>query len=425
MEDLPSSHTQALFLNSPPPAEGQLLEDSSLPARLMQLRYRLLFPQSLSTLDTNISKRPFEVPKTKGPKKMKLEHNVIVNSLSAPVQQALSRFREASESELNRLKEEGYDTPSSISKLVDKMKTIGGDDKSGITKNYSREDLALVMELSGFNEEGAIRALVLRDELSKLRKDGFNHPEAIDELSLRMKRLVGTKRRPSLPITLSPTSNKITKRLKKAKSMDPSVGDTNSLLASSLLHQRFSFEELQRIASTAPIVTPSSLRKRLYGDGGEDFLAKRQRLLDALDYEASQLEHGHDGDNEVSVRDDIHTAYSSNDESDIDREGGFMISDPLFSAEYAHDDDDDDDDDDDHRFIETDPFSTVVGDLHTSDEERGGSRSNEESGAESDSVEDNTDTHQPIANEVQVWQYNPLLRTKKSIRDSRNNRTLF
>lgn len=152
--------------------------------------------------------------------------------------------------------------------------------------------------------------------------------------------------------------------------------------------------------------------------------------MDALDYEASQL--GHEGDDsEVSVRDDINAEeYSSNDEGDIDGDGaisGFMLSDPIFSGEYVHDDDDDDDDD---LFIETDPFLAVGDDLRYSDEERDESsianEENIESGGElGDSAEDNADTHPSVDSEVQVWQYNPLLRAKKSIRDSRNNRTVL
>jgi len=164
-------------------------------------------------------------------------------------------------------------------------------------KQYSREDIDLVMALSGFNEEVAMRALVLRDELAKLRMDGFNHPEAIDELSLRMKRLVGSKRRPSFPLTLSPTA-RLTKRHRKSKSLETTM-TSDLLLAPSYLPQKNSYERLSSSASTF-----SPRAKRVHDRGEESaVLHKRQRLLDALevDYDASQLHNGAD-DNEVTVR---------------------------------------------------------------------------------------------------------------------------
>jgi hypothetical protein len=118
------------------------------------------------------------------------------NTLSIPIQQALSKFREASEQELIRLRNEGMNPSAAINKLVDKMRTTDDD----LPPCFSRQELELVMEIAGVNEEGATRALILKSELSKLRHDGFNHPEAINELSRRMKRLAGSKRRGVLPL---------------------------------------------------------------------------------------------------------------------------------------------------------------------------------------------------------------------------------
>lgn len=182
--------------------------------------------------------------------------------------------------ELDRLRKEGYDTPSSISKLVDKMKTDNMcNDKSGNSSacQYSREDIELVMELSGFNEEGALRALVLRDELTKLRVDGFNHPEAIDELSLRIRRLVGRKRK--ISVSAAPTeSMSVMKKLRK--SMEEQLNELDMGLFAPL-KQRLSFDGLG-----AFLLPP---RKRVLEDN-DSFIVKRQKLLDALDNEATSLQ---------------------------------------------------------------------------------------------------------------------------------------
>jgi len=147
-------------------------------------------------------------------KKKKLEYGTVVNSLSGPVKDALNRFREISEMELERLRKEGFDLPTSVHKLVDKMRT-----NSDMQPSFTRKEIETVMELSGFNEEGARRALILKQEISKLKKEGFNHPEAIDELSRRMKRLSGLKRRSS-PLSLSGFMMMMdTKRFK----LDPSL----------------------------------------------------------------------------------------------------------------------------------------------------------------------------------------------------------
>lgn len=120
------------------------------------------------------------------------------NTLSLPIQEALYKFRETSEQELIRLRKEGLEPTAAVNKLVEKMRTVEGDGE----KCFSRQELELVMEMAGINEEGAMRALILRSELAKLRHDGFNHPEAINELARRMKRLAGAKRRVSLSAVL-------------------------------------------------------------------------------------------------------------------------------------------------------------------------------------------------------------------------------
>jgi len=146
-------------------------------------------------------------------KKIKLEYPHLVTTLSGPVKEALNRFRETSEIELDRLRKEGFDLPTSVHKLVDKMRS-----HNTMHPSFTKKEIETVMELSGFNEEGARRALVLKEEISKLKKEGFNHPEAIDELSRRMKRLSGSKRRSS-PLSLSGFMMMDSKRLRMDSSM--------------------------------------------------------------------------------------------------------------------------------------------------------------------------------------------------------------
>lgn len=59
------------------------------------------------------------------------------------------------------------------------------------------------MQLAGFTSEvDAIRTLIVREELAKLRNRGLQHPQAIDELVARLKVLAGMKRR-TTPTTLA------------------------------------------------------------------------------------------------------------------------------------------------------------------------------------------------------------------------------
>lgn len=51
------------------------------------------------------------------------------------------------------------------------------------------------MQHTGFNSLNAIRALLVKEELVKLREKGLDPPQAIDELIVRMKSLSGTKRK--------------------------------------------------------------------------------------------------------------------------------------------------------------------------------------------------------------------------------------
>lgn len=179
------------------------------------------------------------------------------DTLSLPIQEALYKFREASEQELIRLRKEGLDPSSAINKLVEKMRTTGNNSPNNISPCFSRQELELVMEIAGINEEGAMRALILRSELAKLRQDGFNHPEAINELSRRMKRLAGSKRRVSL--TSDPTTLNTSKHRKRE-------GFSSSLPA----------------PLNIPLVPFTSVSQHLDPVDSEGLNRSRKRLQDAL-----------------------------------------------------------------------------------------------------------------------------------------------
>ena len=128
------SHVRSFLFGSQPTqtTDNNNNNNFNLSSRLSYLRFLTSTPFSSSLtapaaplpvprqkqkrpLDT--SNFPFPPSHTKK-KRMKIDHHVLVNSLPTPVQEALVRFRETSELELERLKKEGYDTPSSISKLT-------------------------------------------------------------------------------------------------------------------------------------------------------------------------------------------------------------------------------------------------------------------------------------------------------------------
>jgi predicted CopG family antitoxin len=56
----------------------------------------------------------------------------------------------------------------------------------------------LVKKLSGLDRGGALRVLLIREELVRLREQGFSTSDAIYELISRMRKLAGQKRGASL-----------------------------------------------------------------------------------------------------------------------------------------------------------------------------------------------------------------------------------
>jgi len=115
---------------------------------------------------------------------------IIFNNVQ--LETALSKFREVSEKQLKNLtKIEGLDLQMAIDTLVDKLRS----EESIRPFEPKQEDIELVMGLAEFTKEDAIRALIVREELVKLRQKGFQAHEAVDKLIDRMKILVGSKRK--------------------------------------------------------------------------------------------------------------------------------------------------------------------------------------------------------------------------------------
>jgi hypothetical protein len=96
--------------------------------------------------------------------------------------EAVHRFREAARAELRKLQAQGVPLEEAASVLFEKLQTQP-------QYNLRQEDLRLVMEKAHFLEEAAIRTLILREELSKLRVDGKPPPDSVHALIQRLQQL--------------------------------------------------------------------------------------------------------------------------------------------------------------------------------------------------------------------------------------------
>jgi len=124
----------------------------------------------------------------------KTKNNSLLEQMLKKDQQlgiALQKFRQTSEEELAKLTETyGLDVQAAIATLVDKIR---GDHGEPFKEDPS--EIKMVMDLASFTKVEAVRALVVKDELVKLRKKGIDAPKAVDELVERMKTFSGVKRR--------------------------------------------------------------------------------------------------------------------------------------------------------------------------------------------------------------------------------------
>jgi len=108
------------------------------------------------------------------------------------LQYALDKFRMTSSEEIEKLtKLNGLDFRSAANALVEKLRGSHCD-----PFNPDPDEVNVVMKLAGFStQEDAVRALIVKEELVKLRRQGLPALEAIDELIKRMKVLIGGKRK--------------------------------------------------------------------------------------------------------------------------------------------------------------------------------------------------------------------------------------
>ncbi len=104
------------------------------------------------------------------------------------VKEAIAKFKETSNVELKKLCTEGLDFQEAVNKLVDKLRS------SRIQFQCSDQNLQLVSKLSGFDRRGAMRVLLIREELVRLRQLGYSTSDAIYELVNRIRRIAGQKR---------------------------------------------------------------------------------------------------------------------------------------------------------------------------------------------------------------------------------------
>lgn len=268
-------------------------------------------------------------------------------TLSPPIQAALCKFREASEQELTRLRKEGMDPSTAINKLVQKMRT-----ESDVQPRFTRQELELVMEMAGVNEEGATRALILRSELAKLRHDGFNHPEAINELSRRMKRLAGSKRRGSSSM------EKLIEGKHRRKEKDNNTHtNTTTTTTTTTPNTSTTYNTPSRVSFTSfdpleglelvslpsggrflPISASSTLTpSQTSSTPLSSFSINRKRLQDALMLDGEQYELLR-----KRQKYDFSDSENEGDNASDSEEGGQYAF--IDEGDFSHDDDDDDDD---------------------------------------------------------------------------------
>eukprot|EP01112_Ceratiomyxa_fruticulosa_P012478 TRINITY_DN3458_c0_g1_i2.p1 TRINITY_DN3458_c0_g1~~TRINITY_DN3458_c0_g1_i2.p1 ORF type:complete len:396 (-),score=89.29 TRINITY_DN3458_c0_g1_i2:130-1317(-) len=134
-------------------------------------------------------KRPIE-PNSKHSKRPRFAFSFLTDP---SIRFAISRFKEVSSRELHRLQSNGHEHETAVNQLVERMvnQTIGDDNSV-----FTREEMEIVMQISGFSREGALKALKLRSELKRLRLSGMTPIEAIQELANRVRVRGGSSSQP-------------------------------------------------------------------------------------------------------------------------------------------------------------------------------------------------------------------------------------
>lgn len=129
---------------------------------------------------------------------------VIVNfekGLPSPTAEALNRFRALSQLHIKRLKREGFDASQSISQILEHIR---GTSSSSITPS----DLSKVMQITGISEKEATSALVLKEEVQKMRSQGKSMTQIVEELVDRIAKMAHTDDDLMNPVSKTPQLNR-------------------------------------------------------------------------------------------------------------------------------------------------------------------------------------------------------------------------
>jgi len=135
----------------------------------------------------------------------------LCSNFEKEVREAILRFTELACKEIQKLKKRG-EKKVTTSMVLEKI-------VNGAKSDYKpkREEMELVMRTTNFTEDVALKIILLRDEIRKLRNAGRQANDAVDELAKRMKRLIGEKKkhRRLEPTEKSDCANKRRKSIKE------------------------------------------------------------------------------------------------------------------------------------------------------------------------------------------------------------------
>jgi len=130
------------------------------------------------------------------------------------LQMAVRRFQEASKVEIEKIKRHGVLDDKALNRIVERL-------RSSPRKGFKirKEDVGFVKKISGFDRHGAIRVLVIREEILKSQQKGLEMAEAINELVHRLgkSRITGRKRERYLEKNTRPRKKRKLKQKLKNK----------------------------------------------------------------------------------------------------------------------------------------------------------------------------------------------------------------
>eukprot|EP01114_Cavostelium_apophysatum_P003333 TRINITY_DN13162_c0_g1_i1.p1 TRINITY_DN13162_c0_g1~~TRINITY_DN13162_c0_g1_i1.p1 ORF type:complete len:245 (-),score=50.15 TRINITY_DN13162_c0_g1_i1:96-830(-) len=220
-------------------------------------------------------------------KKRKLEES----DIGAPAEneekmkQALNKFRRSSEQQILHLTSaDGLDLPAAITAVVEKLRSDHNENSPA-----KEEDVLRVMEMGGFSKIDAMRALLMRDELEKLRLRGLHGTEAIEELGRRLNSLIGSKRKTS--DTIDHVSDLHIKAGSHSKKHRSEFSNTSMLSSSSPSSPSVPSPTRQMVSSTQPNSTSNSIHP---SSPQSLMLSQKKRFLQSFESETPQKKAKHD-----------------------------------------------------------------------------------------------------------------------------------